>query len=163
MDQPLDAHRLRRLRFDDAPLVVAATRDETAAALWGPRPAGPYRRCDAERALREWTPEQRQVSYGVIAEEQLLAAFGVMLDADGGAELCYWVPPAHRGQGLATRGLAAVTDWAHRAGLKRLWLEIAPGNALSQRVADRAGFAYECIHGEATRDVHLIYNHTVEY
>lgn len=35
-------------------LLVEATGEETASALWGPRPAGPYQLAAAEAVLAEW-------------------------------------------------------------------------------------------------------------
>ena len=41
---------------DDAALLVEATSEEQAPALWGPRPAGPYSLHDAQAALSAWDP-----------------------------------------------------------------------------------------------------------
>jgi hypothetical protein len=57
--------RFRRLTAKDAPLLVEATGDETAPALWGPYPAGPYTLADATAALGQWSAEQ--VSFGLRA------------------------------------------------------------------------------------------------
>lgn len=141
-DLDLDGRRLRTLTPDDAPLLVEATAGETGPALWGPRPAGPYSPAQARDALRDWDPAGgRQVSYGVVGDGRLLAALGLMRDGQGGAELAYWVPPEHRGRGIASRAVRVLTDWAHRdAGVPRLWLETAPDNTASQRLASRAGY-----------------------
>ncbi|MDI3407919.1 GNAT family N-acetyltransferase [Streptomyces cavernicola] len=59
------------------------------------------------------------------------------------AAVGYWVLPEARGRGVASRGLALVTDWAFVLGLHRLALDHALGNTASCRVAERCGFAYE--------------------
>ena len=65
-------------------------------------------------------------------------------DTPHSAELAYWVRPESRRQGLALRGIRALTSWAHdEADLSRIWLEIDPANAASQRLADRADYVYE--------------------
>lgn len=74
--------RLRTLFQDDVPLLFEATRHEQARALWGPRPAGPYSLDDAKRALQQWDPAGgKQVSYGVLGAERLVAAVGLISTA----------------------------------------------------------------------------------
>jgi RimJ/RimL family protein N-acetyltransferase len=129
--------RFRRLTAKDALLLVEATGDETAPALWGPYPAGPYTLADATAALGQWSAEQ--VSFGLLKGDRLLAAFGLMAEA----EICYWTPPIHRRHGYAVVGLRFLATWSHEhAGLEQVWLEIQPGNEPSQRVAERAGFRF---------------------
>jgi RimJ/RimL family protein N-acetyltransferase len=141
--------RLRTLTPRDAHLLVEGTSGENAPALWGPHPRGPYARGDARAALRAWDPAGGgQVSYGMLDQGELVGALGLMPD-DGlpgrrSAELAYWVRPERRRQGLALRGVTALTAWAHDAArCARLWLEIRPDNAASLRLADRAGYRFE--------------------
>ncbi len=137
--------RLRTLTIDDVELVVQATSTETGPALWAPHPAGPYTLKDAHAALRAWDPDAgAQVSYGILDNDHLLGALGLMPDAPYSAELAYWVRPQSRRQGLALRAIHALTRWAHQdAGLTRIWLEINPDNTASRRLAERAGYRYE--------------------
>jgi len=137
--------RLRALTTKDAPLLVEATRAESAPALWGPRPAGPYSLEDARSALQEWDPQRhRQVSVGVLQGARLVAALGLMPDGPQSAELAYWVRPEYRRRGIALRSVQALTTWAHdHAGCSRIWLEIDPDNAPSLQLARRAGYRLE--------------------
>jgi RimJ/RimL family protein N-acetyltransferase len=145
--------RLCTLTPADVDLVVAGTATESAPALWGPRPPGPYSIEDARAALRDWTPARAQVSYGLIRDGALLGALGLMRDGPGSAELAYWVRPENRRQGLALRGIGALTDWAHRdGGLPRVWVEINPDNTASRRLAERAGFVFEQLAVEHCRN-----------
>jgi [ribosomal protein S5]-alanine N-acetyltransferase len=67
-----------------------------------------------------------------------------MIDGPNSVELAYWVRPERRRQGLALRGISALTRWAHgELGIDRIWLEIDPANAPSLRLADRADYRYE--------------------
>ena len=53
----------------------------------------------------------------------------------------YWLLPAARGRGLATRAVRLLSAWAIRdLGLANVRLTTAPENAISQRVAERSGF-----------------------
>jgi RimJ/RimL family protein N-acetyltransferase len=141
----LDDLRLRTLTLQDAALLVEATKAESAPALWGPRPAGPYSLQTARSALEAWDPHQgQQVSVGVLDGPRLVAALGLMLDGPNSAELAYWVRPEDRRRGIALRSVQALTAWAHTtAGLARIWLEIDPANTASLQVARRAGYRLE--------------------
>ena len=136
--------RLRTLLPEDAPLLVEATRHEQAPALWGPRPAGPYSLDDARTALQQWNPARgEQASYGVLQGERLVAALGLMLEEPHSAELAYWVRPEERRRGIGLRSVVALTAWAHRVSVARLWVEIDPDNTGSLELAGRAGYQLE--------------------
>lgn len=145
MDLDVAGLRLRTLTVRDADLLVEATREESAPALWGARPAGPYSLRDAQAALLAWDYQSAgQVAYGVLDASRLVAAVGLMPDGARAAELAYWVRPDQRRRGFGLRGVRAVTQWAHRdAGLQRVWLEINPDNAASLRLAERAGYRFD--------------------
>jgi RimJ/RimL family protein N-acetyltransferase len=57
----------------------------------------------------------------------------------------YWLAPAARGQGFATRALELLTAWAlgPPLGLRRIELLIDVTNEPSQRTAERAGYRRE--------------------
>lgn len=64
--------------------------------------------------------------------------------AEGVALVGYWLLPAARGRGLATRATTAVTAWGvETAGLRRIELWHSVGNDASCRVAERCGYPYE--------------------
>ena len=61
-------------------------------------------------------------------------------------EVGYWLAHEARGQGHATRAVSLVCAWgARELGLERIVLLAATGNAPSQRVAERCGFAREAL------------------
>lgn len=136
---------MRVLASGDAALLAEATSGESAPALWGPRPAGPYSRRDGQAALSAWDRAAGgQFSLGILHGPQLLGAVGLMPDRPGSIELAYWVRPEQRGRGIASRAVHAATLWAHRSlAISRIWLEIEPGNEPSLRVARRAGYRFE--------------------
>jgi RimJ/RimL family protein N-acetyltransferase len=140
-----DHLHLRALVRDDAALLTEATSGESEPALWGPRPAGPYSLRDARTALSAWDPAAGgQFSLGILRDDRLLGAVGLMPDRPGSIELAYWTRPEQRGHGIAVRAVRAATPWAHRSlAIPRIWLEIHPGNEPSLRVARRAGYRFE--------------------
>jgi len=60
----------------------------------------------------------------------------------GAVEIGYTVFPGFRGSGLATEAAAALTDWAASVhGIRHFVASIAPGNAPSEAIVRRLGFA----------------------
>ena len=69
------------------------------------------------------------------------------------ASLGYWLIASERGQGLATRAVALVRDWAFgELGLEELDLEIDPANEPSAALARRVGG--EATGEKRTRELH---------
>jgi RimJ/RimL family protein N-acetyltransferase len=60
-----------------------------------------------------------------------------------GPEIGYWIAPWARRQGYAAEAARALADWALGHGAPRVHLFTDVGNAASQAVARRAGFADE--------------------
>jgi RimJ/RimL family protein N-acetyltransferase len=102
--------------------------------------------------------------WAIVEQERLLGRVGLraLNLAEGLGEAVYWVLPAARGRGVASRALRAVTVWmfAH-VGLHRIELLHSTGNAASCRVADKAGYVFEGIkrqqglHADGWHDMHL--------
>jgi RimJ/RimL family protein N-acetyltransferase len=59
----------------------------------------------------------------------------------GAATIGYWLLPAARGRGLATRAVRLLCDWlVAERGVITLRIFTDPANLASQRVAERSGF-----------------------
>ncbi|HEX5193518.1 MAG TPA: GNAT family protein [Solirubrobacteraceae bacterium] len=80
----------------------------------------------------------------------------------GRADVQVWVAPGHRRRGLGSAALALGGRWLiEQAGLERVQLLIAPGNAAMLATAERAGFHREGLlrshwrerHGRADAEV----------
>lgn len=78
------------------------------------------------------------------------------------AQVSYWLLPAARGAGAATRGTRTVTRWAvNSLRLHRVYLTHSVSNSASCQVAARAGFALEgtlrgyMMHADGWHDVHV--------
>lgn len=81
---------------------------------------------------------------------------------DGVGGVGYWVVPAARGSGVASRALGLVSRWAlSDLGLHRLELEHSTLNEPSCRVAAKAGYVLEgtkrsqALHDDGWHDMHL--------
>ncbi len=81
--------------------------------------------------------------------------------ARGTGEVAYWVLPHARRRRVASRSLAAVTEWAHGwLGLGRILLQHSVDNAASCAVATRLGYELEGVaraadlHTDGWHDMH---------
>ena len=75
----------------------------------------------------------------------------VWLDAEGEAEVGYWLLAPARGRGVARRAVRLLCAWAFDVcGLDRLRLTTMPGNVASERVAELCGFRRD---GSLVRDI----------
>jgi RimJ/RimL family protein N-acetyltransferase len=85
------------------------------------------------------------------------------MDLDDGVAGCgYWVLPAARGAGVASRALTAMSVWAlGEAGFHRLHLDHSTRNSASCGVAVKSGFLLEgtkrsdAVHSDGRHDMHL--------
>ncbi|MGW4652209.1 GNAT family N-acetyltransferase [Kitasatospora sp. NPDC004289] len=131
----------------DAPAVLTAYQDPEIQR-WHVRRADSL--AEAEGWIADWRggwATETEAHWAVVdAGGELLgrAALKGLTLPDGTAEVAYWVVPAARGRGVGPRAVEAVADWAFAtAGLARLELSHAVGNAASCRVAVKTGFTLE--------------------
>ncbi|MEU5940900.1 GNAT family N-acetyltransferase [Micromonospora sp. NPDC047548] len=157
--------RLRPWEAADAAVFFAAYRDPEIQHWHTRQPA-------SEDQVREWFELYRQAwaeetgaSWAVTrggGEVLGRMAMGGMNLNDGVAGCAYWVLPAARGAGVASRALTALSVWAlSEAGFHRLHLDHSTRNNASCRVAVKAGFLLEgtkrsdAIHSDGRHDMHL--------
>ncbi|MFD2762554.1 GNAT family N-acetyltransferase [Micromonospora eburnea] len=156
---------LRPWEPPDAPVFLSAYQDPEIQHWHTRQPA-------SEDQVREWFEQYCQAwaqetgaSWAVTrgGGEVLgrIALGGMNLD-DGVAGCAYWVLPAARGAGVASRALTALSGWAlGEAGFHRLYLDHSTRNLASCRVAVKAGFLLEgtkrsdAVHSDGRHDMHL--------
>jgi RimJ/RimL family protein N-acetyltransferase len=139
---------LRAWTAADVPAIVEACQDPEIPR-WTLVP-DPYGVADAhaylQRVAEGWDGGMRATFAVVVAADHrtLLGAAGLqVIDWDQrAADLGYWVAAPARGRGVATRAVELLAGWAFATlGIERLELRTNEGNAASQAVARRAGFA----------------------
>jgi [ribosomal protein S5]-alanine N-acetyltransferase len=143
--------RVRGWRPDDLWARVEAWRDPSLMRfMLQPAPAEPsVDDAAAWLAVRERRREQGEALFLVVAEVADDRACGSVwlwnVDAaNRRGEVGYWLLREARGRGLATRAVRLVCAYAfEKLRLERLELFTLPGNAASERVAERAGFQRE--------------------
>ncbi|OJF12131.1 GNAT family N-acetyltransferase [Couchioplanes caeruleus] len=156
---------LRPWEDTDAAVFLSAYRDPEIQHWHTRRPA-------SEGQVREWFEHYRQdwmretgahwaVADGAGEVLGRIALRGLNLD-DGVAGCAYWVLPAARGVGVASRALTALSVWAlGAAGFHRLELDHSTRNGASCRVAVKSGFVLEgtkrsdAVHADGRHDMHL--------
>ncbi|MFE7564229.1 GNAT family N-acetyltransferase [Kitasatospora sp. NPDC057500] len=130
-----------------ASLTTAAADPEIA--LWNPlRAADP---AQAEACIDRWAGGWKNgtLAYFAILDSTTAELLGTIAlrwtdRADGLAMVGYWLLPAARGRGIATRATHAITRWGFTtAGARRIELAHAVDNPASCRVAERCDFPLE--------------------
>lgn len=138
--------RLRPVRAEDAPAVLAAHRSAPDMAR-----QGTVTDLDEARQQVAWllAPDRRATAV-VDADDLLLGLVAVSIDEENLAGwFFYWLHAAHRGHGLAARAAASVAERALAPaadggwGLERLELGHRVNNPASGAVARAAGFVHE--------------------
>jgi len=156
---------LRPWEESDAPAFLSAYQDDEIRRWHTRRPS-------SEAQVREWFDAYRQdwkrekgghwaITRGGDEVLGRMALRGLDFD-DGIAGAAYWVVPAARGAGVASRGLTALTAWAlDEIGFHRLELDHSTRNHASCRVATKSGYLLEgtkrsaAVHDDGRHDMHL--------
>lgn len=83
--------------------------------------------------------------YEVSEQGEILGMVGISKNpsSEDELEVFYALLPTGRGRGAATTAVRTLTDWALNHGVARVALSTIIGNAPSEKVAIRAGFAVE--------------------
>ena len=155
---------LRPWDAPDAAVFLAAYQDPEIQRWHTRRPASGHQvHAWFERYRRDWAQEQG-AHWAVTGGGEVLGRIALRtMDLDDGvAECAYWVLPAARGAGVASRALTAVSAWAlGPTGFHRLELDHSVCNTASCRVATRTGFLLEgtkrsaAVHSDGRHDMHL--------
>ena len=151
---------LRPWSRDDARFMAGASADPAIRRYNGDhdrlgRPAPPLSIAEAEAVIDRFTSKWREfgvtgtpggVAFVIVDERSGEPAGCCGVDhwsTEDVAQFGYWVAPAARGRGCATRAAILLTQWLFDLGAARVFLTIVAGNEGSMAVARRAGFVYE--------------------
>jgi len=146
-DPPLadEVVTLRPWRVADVPAKVAAFHDPVFQHFsdWAPLTEAAAREHLAE--LEHGRRQGVQLDLAIVDAAMLGGVSLYGLDrTQGRAAIGYWLAPAARGRGVATRAVRLLAAWAFaEVGVARLELTCGPDNVASQRVAERCGFTRE--------------------
>ncbi|MGL5811517.1 MAG: NUDIX hydrolase [Nocardioides sp.] len=144
---------LRPWRDGDAGTALVG-HDESLASWFGyPRavPTGAQQRAAIDRWHRSFRDGRRAANFVIESAGEVAGCCEVRRASESATagELTWALLLGHRGQGIATRAVRALGDWAlapvHEGGLglARIEARVEPGNAASLRVAIRSGLRRE--------------------
>jgi len=139
---------LRPLRAEDASAHLAGEDEEMARWLNGGRSTLATVNAFIERSQENWRVGGPQLPFGVFdcASNQLIGFIEVNLArvvAPGQVNVSYGVFQQWRGRGIAERAIELMSKFLRTSTeARQMVLRIAPANAASLRVAEKAGFTY---------------------
>lgn len=129
---------------------VAAFFQRCGADLYEWLPWEHFESVDVVRGLLQGYAEGRAVDrkrlYGLWIDGRLVGGtmFPVLNAGAGTAEIGVFLAKEARGQGIVTRTVEAMIEWAFaERGLRRLEWRCAPGNVPSRAIPQRLGFTHE--------------------
>lgn len=140
---------LRPWRDEDIEATAAGHDVEIDHWFGNAEPPTPERQRELVEAWRERTERGGFASFVIDVDDAPAGVVEIRRLDEHTAELSWWLYAAHRGRGLATRAIQAVTDWAMTDadqggwGLSRVQARVEPGNQSSLRAATRAGMRRE--------------------
>jgi RimJ/RimL family protein N-acetyltransferase len=143
----LESWLIRSYSPDDVPAVARHADNPRVAANLRDRFPHPY----TEDHAREWIGhclEQRpERNFAIATAREVIGGIGLELQQDvhrRSAEIGFWLAEPYWGQGIMTRVLRAMTDYALvQFDLIRLFAMVFEFNPASARVLEKAGFAFE--------------------
>ena len=143
----LDDLKVRSWRKDDLKsLVLHANNPKIAANLRDQFPH-PYTRHDAIDFLDYAQSQEPECSFAIEYGGEAVGGVGFLLGRDIArisAEMGYWLSEEFWGRGIATRAVAAMSDWAlDNYKLTRVFAMAFAHNSASIRVLEKAGFERE--------------------
>ena len=141
---------LRPWRDSDAAAVTAACRDPDIAR-WTRVPDN-YTEADARAFLlyrHDAVLAGAAAPFAVVSPDGRLLGSVALIEIDWPhlrSAVGYWLAREARGEGHATRAVRLICGWGFDVlGLERIVLHAATGDAASQGVAERSGFAREAV------------------
>jgi ribosomal-protein-serine acetyltransferase len=148
---PVEAEcRLVQLEPEDAEEIfgaVCANREHLGR--WLPWVESTHEVSDTRKFLEQVAANRREgktAAYSVRVRGALAGLAGLhdIDQANGSAQIGYWLAAAYEGHGWMTRSVRALVCMAFEgAGLERIEIRCAAGNTRSQAIPRRLGFTYE--------------------
>ena len=107
----------------------------------------PYREEDAQEEIDRTNGPQSELHYAIASDEEAIGSIGLHLQRDvyrRSAEIGYWLGEPFWGQGIATKAVRALTEYAFaNLDLIRIYATVFEWNPASARVLEKAGYTCE--------------------
>ncbi|HVP53527.1 MAG TPA: GNAT family protein [Candidatus Eisenbacteria bacterium] len=139
--------KVRSWRKADLKALVRHANNPKIAANLRDQFPHPYTRRDALDFLDYAHSQEPECSFAIEYDGEAAGGVGFLLGRDiarMSAEMGYWLSEEYWGRGIATRVVAAMSDWAFEYyNLTRVFAMAFAHNAASIRVLEKAGFERE--------------------
>ena len=139
--------KVRSWRRDDLKSLVQHANNAKIAANLRDQFPHPYTRRDAIDFLEYAHTQEPESSFAIEFGGEAVGGVGFLLGRDIArlsSEMGYWLSEEFWGRGIATRAVAAMSDWAFdNYKLTRVFAMAFAHNMASIRVLEKAGFARE--------------------
>ncbi len=107
----------------------------------------PYLEEDAQQWIERANAPQSELTYAIASNEEAIGGIGLHLQQDvyrRSAEIGYWLGEPFWGQGIVTKAVRALTEYAFaNLDLIRIYGAVFEWNPASARVLEKAGYTYE--------------------
>jgi RimJ/RimL family protein N-acetyltransferase len=142
-----DGFRIREFIETDIDALVRYANNSRVAKQLEDRFPHPYTIEDARQWLARLTEQDPLTNFVITSPDEVIGGIGLDLGEDvyfRTAEIGYWLGEPFWGQGIATRAVRAMTQWAFdKLNLVRLQARVFETNPASGRVLEKAGFSCE--------------------
>lgn len=130
----------RRVRASDAPAVLDAFHSAPDMAR-----QGAVTDLASAQAYVDQLLDDSHHAFAIDADSRLVGLVAISVDkANRSGWIWYWIHADHRGKGLVSNAVQAVSDWAISSGmLDRLELGVRVNNPASIQIAEQSGFVLE--------------------
>jgi RimJ/RimL family protein N-acetyltransferase len=149
-DATITTERLTLRPFQESDIdATQRAGDDPLTQTWLPLPS-PYTREMAAQWCRDGAREMYTAGRALVRAIELDGELAGCIDLkriderSRSCEIGYWTVPAARGRGVMVEAVTGLARWVlAEMAYQRVELRIAPGNAASLRVAEKAGFVRE--------------------
>ena len=143
---PMD-FSLRPFHPDDAESIAYHANEFDIARFTSDAFPHPYELSDAVSFIRGTLPLQPQRIFAIVVEDKAVGGIGIHPQegvARLNAEIGYWLGKTYWGQGIMTRAIPLVVEYAFQQfQLNRIYAKVFGNNGASQRVLEKCGFVLE--------------------
>jgi RimJ/RimL family protein N-acetyltransferase len=141
--------KVRSWRKDDLKALVRHANNPKIAANLRDQFPHPYTRRDGIDFLEYANTQEPECSFAIEYGDEAVGGVGFLVGRDIArisAEMGYWLSEGYWGCGIASRAVAAMSEWAFdNYKLTRVFAMAFVHNAASIRVLEKAGFERECV------------------
>lgn len=140
---------LRRWILEDIPALAQQANNPNVVAFLRDRFPHPYTEADARAFISANLGREDGWNFAIIVEGQPAGGIGLIFEQDVhrfSAEVGYWLGEAYWGQGLLSKAVRSLVDYAfEHTDLLRIHAAVFSPNKASMRVLEKNGFQFEGI------------------